>query len=206
METYCKLDIVEFGGRFRTEMDRRVVKEAMLNCVERACARAKIPWDDCDPESVGDDILIMAPESIPRGAFVGEFPRALVAELRNHNDGRQRGEQMKLRLALYAGERGEDGAVENGKIYVERLLNVPEFKKKLAKSSGLLGMILSDHFYHEVVRKSSEYEPGAYREISFKVKETGGTAWIRVPGHELHAMPFSRLRDMLGRRVGGFSV
>jgi hypothetical protein len=208
VETLCKLDIVEYAGSYRTVQNKAVIKVEMRKCVERACTAAGIRWSDCELQGEGDDILILAPGTVPRGAFVGEFPRALVVELCSHNEGRVLGEQIKLRLALCVGQvdRGPAGTVGNGIDYVERLLGARVFKKTLAKSSGPLGMIVSEHFYMEVVRYSSEYEPDAYRRISFKVKETGGTAWIRLPGHQLPNTSFPKLRDMLGRWGGGFSL
>jgi hypothetical protein len=61
-----------------------------------------------------------------------------------------------------------------------RLLDASELKQTLARSSGVLAVITSDWFYHEVVKQSDVVDPAAFRQVRVSVKETSAIAWIGV--------------------------
>jgi hypothetical protein len=186
-QTICTVDIAGYGGMDRTRPNYVALRAGMYASVEQAFAEAGIPWAECFQQDVGDSILALAPPTVPKGAFAGPLPRALLAALCVHNEAHPPEEQIKLRLALHAGEVTYDryGVAAPAIVHACRLLNAQRLKDELASSSGSLAMIVSDWFYGDVIRHSPENEPDAYRKVSVDVKETSSFGWIRLPGQEL---------------------
>lgn len=182
-------DIVGFGNGSRTTENLIALRAGMRNSVKSACLAAGIPWAELELQDTGDGILILAPGVIAKSAFAGSFLVVLAAELRRHNETHPLWEQIKLRLALHAGEvtRDETGTVGISINRTQRLLDAGPLKKAIETSSAPLAVIVSDWYYDEVVRQGSQFHPEAYRKVSFKVKETRSVGWIRLPGHDLPA-------------------
>jgi hypothetical protein len=171
----------------RTRPNYVALRAGMYTSVQQAFAEAEIPWAECFQQDVGDSILVLAPSTVPKGAFAGALPRALVAALDAHNAAHPPEERIMLRLALHAGEVTFDeygGVAAPAVIHACRLLNAQQLKDALAGSPGALAMIVSDWFYTDVIRHRSDYAPEEYRRFEVDVKETSGVGWIRVPGHE----------------------
>lgn len=181
------IDIVGFGNDSRTTQNLIALRSGMRKAVAQAGGEAGIPWAELEFQDTGDGILILAPWAIAQNFFVGIFLSALAAELDRHNETHSRWEQIQLRLALHAGEvvRDENGTVGPSINRTQRLLDARPLKKALENSSAPLGVIMSEWFFHEVVRQSSEYRPEEYRKVSFRVKETRSIGFIRLPGHDL---------------------
>jgi len=199
-QTICTVDIAGYGGMDRTRPNYVALRAGMYASVEHAFDESGIPWAECFQQDVGDSILVLAPPTIPKGAFAGPLPTALRAALCAHNEAHPPEEQIQLRLALHAGEVTYDryGVAAQAIIHACRLLNAQQLKDELASSSATLAMIVSDWFYTDVIRHHPEHEPDAYRRVKVAVKETSSLGWIRLPGHELppepapppeHAMP-----------------
>jgi hypothetical protein len=163
----------------------------MYKSVQQAFAEAGIPWAECYQQDVGDSILALAPPAVPKSAFAGTLPRALVAALGAHNEAHPPEERIKLRLALHAGEVTYDewGVAAPAIIHASRLLDAKPLKDALAGSPGALAMIVSEWFYGEVIRHHVDHEPDAYRKVTVVVKETTTTGWIRLPDHVLPPEP-----------------
>ncbi|WP_291419173.1 AAA family ATPase [Actinophytocola sp.] len=144
---------------------------------------ADISWAACEYEDRGDGALILAPPEMTKGAFVEDLPRALVDALHAHNRTHGAEEQVRLRMALHAGEINyDDHGVTAAAINLAfRLLDAAPLKTELAGSSGVLAVITSSWFFEEVVRHSRVCDMTAYRSISVTVKETATTAWVHLP-------------------------
>jgi hypothetical protein len=176
----------------RTRPNYVALRAGMYKSVEQAFAEAGIPWEECYQQDVGDSILALAPPTVPKGAFAGTLPRALVAALNAHNEAHPPEERIKLRLALHAGEVTYDewgGVAAQAIIHASRLLDAKPLKDALAGSPGTLAMIVSEWFYGEVIRHHVDHEPDAYRKVAVVVKETTTTGWIRLPDHVLPPEP-----------------
>jgi len=159
----------------------------MYLSVRQAFAESGIPWDDCFRQDGGDSILALVDGDVPKGAFAGDLPEALLAALCAHNESHPADERIKLRMALHAGEVTYDdhGVSATAVIEANRLLNAPPLKEALAKSAGSLAVIASEWFFADVIRHEPDYEPNAYRRVAVNVKQFSGFGWIRLPGHEL---------------------
>lgn len=194
-QTICTVDIAGYGGMDRTRPNYVALRAGMYRSVQQAFAEAGIPWAECFQQDIGDSILALAPSTVPKGAFAGPLPRALVAALDTHNATHPPEERIRLRLALHAGEVTYDdyGVAAPAIIHACRLLNAQPLKDALARSPGTLAMIVSDWFYTDVIRHRDEYAPWEYRKISVAVKETNGVGWIRLPDHQLPDEPATEL-------------
>src|SRR5262249_61326995 len=96
-------------------------------------------------EDRGDGVFILAPPQVPKVAFVEALPPALVQALREHNSTHCAQEQIRLRMALHAGEiTYDDHGVTAVSINLAfRLLEAHPLKAALAASPGVLALITS---------------------------------------------------------------
>ena len=130
---------------------------------------------------MGSSFLI--PAEVPKGIFIESMPRELAEALREHNAGHRAEEQIRLRMALHAGEvyYDEHGVTVASINLAFRLLDAPPLKSALAESPGTLALIVSSWFFDEVVRHSQANDAATYRRVRVAVKETTAVAWICRP-------------------------
>jgi tetratricopeptide (TPR) repeat protein len=183
--TVIVVDVEGFGSRHRTNSHQLAVRDGLYRGVREAFDEAGISWAECYHEDRGDGIFILAPADVPKGLFVEALPHALVAALRAYNDTHEVEEQIRLRVALHAGEVAYDehGVTAASINLTFRLLDAPPFKVALAESPGVLALITSDWFFDEVVRHSPDVDPATYRPSTVVVKETTTVGWICLPDH-----------------------
>jgi hypothetical protein len=183
--TIILVDVEGFGDPQRTTAHHTSLRADLYDAIEQAFNDARIPWNKCYHEDRGDGIMILAPAGIPKSLFVESLPLSLVKEVRRHNATRPLKGQIRLRLALHAGELAFDthGAAGPALNFAFRILEARPLKQALATSPGVLAMISSGWFYDEVVRQSPVSEPGSYRQVPVVVKETATAAWICLPDH-----------------------
>ncbi|WP_410598235.1 hypothetical protein [Amycolatopsis sp. lyj-90] len=177
------MDVQGFGDRWRATPHQLAVRKGMYRALENAFNATGISWAECHREDRGDGLMVMAPSRAPKSLFVELFPHAVAAELRAHNATRPVEQQIRLRLALHAGEvvfdaHGVAGAAVD---LTFRLLDAPALKQALAESPGVLAMVTSGWFFEEVVRNSPVADPAAYSRVRVAVKGTATIAWISRP-------------------------
>ena len=149
--------------------------------LREAFGRAGISWDDCRHEDRGDGVFVLVPAEVPKGLLAESLPPALVTALRAHNAAHPGAEQIRLRMALHAGEvRYDEHGVTAASVNLAfRLLEAGALKAALAASPGVLAVIASSWFFEEVVRHSSAAP--AYYLVEVAVKETTTTGWVCLP-------------------------
>jgi tetratricopeptide (TPR) repeat protein len=181
--TILVVDVAGFGDTSRTNLHQVAVRDGLYDALTRAFLAAGIPWDECDNEDRGDGVLVMVPPSVAKSAFVETLPSALVAALRKHNERHRAEEQIRLRMALHAGEIHYDGHGVVGRAVnlAFRLLDAAVFKAAMGQSTGLLALITSAWFFEEVVWHSQAANPDTYRQVRVTAKETDTLAWICLP-------------------------
>ena len=189
--TIMVVDVEGFGDRRRTNPHQVIVREAMYGAVREALTAAGIPWLACDHEDRGDGILILAPAELPKGSFVEGVPVALATAVREHNDTHSVEEQVRLRMALHAGEVQLDryGVTSSSVNLTFRLLDARPLKAALADSPGVLALIVSGWFFEDVVRHSPAAKAETFRPARVTEKETSTVAWIALPDHPYPADP-----------------
>jgi class 3 adenylate cyclase len=141
--TIAVVDVEGFGDRRRTNTDQVTVRDGLYRVMRTAFGRAGISWDDCDREDRGDGVLVLVPAEVPKGLLAEQLPFALVTGLCGHNGAHQGPEQIRLRMALHAGEvRYDQHGVTGVSVNLAfRLLEADPLKEALARSPGVLAMI-----------------------------------------------------------------
>jgi class 3 adenylate cyclase len=102
--TIVAVDVEGFGDRRRTNRNQVAVRDGLYQAVREAFNQAGIPWIDRDHEDRGDGMFILVGSEVPKSLFVESLPLGLVSALRRHNDDHPAEEQIRLRMALHAGE------------------------------------------------------------------------------------------------------
>lgn len=176
------VDVEGFGDPRRTNRHQVQIRDGLYRATRAAFERTGIPWDSCDHEDRGDGIFILVPAEVPKSLLAESLPPMLIAALEKHN-GEHAGQQLvRLRMALHAGEvsydeHGVTGAAVN---LAFRLLDAKDLKAALARSAGVLAVIVSSWFYEEVVRHTDV--AAMYVPVHVTVKETAATGWMCLPG------------------------
>jgi tetratricopeptide (TPR) repeat protein len=177
------VDVERFGDPARTNLNQLAVRDGLYKAVTRAFMESGVAWDSCVSEDRGDGALILVPPEVPKTCLVTVLLGRLTAAVSWHNARCAVPEQMRLRVALHAGEvyrdaHGVAGAAVN---HTFRLADAPALRSALDASPGVLALIVSDWLFGEVVRHDPAAEPGSYRQVQVIVKETAAAGWIRVP-------------------------
>jgi hypothetical protein len=182
--TIVVVDVVGFGDRSRRNSNQVRIRRGLYHAMEHSFNAAGIPWNDCVREDRGDGLLVLVPADVPKAALVDELPEALADALLAHNKRHPAEEQIRLRLALNAGEivQDEHGVTSSSLTHTFRILEAPVLKAALAASSGVLAIISSTWFYEEVIWQSDLSQSDSYEEAEVTCKETTTRAWIRVVG------------------------
>jgi tetratricopeptide (TPR) repeat protein len=181
--TILVVDVEGFGNERRSDEHRLVVRHGMYGALKQAFKRAGVEWGGCYYEDRGDGVLVLAPPDQPKAVFVESLPGELVIALAEHNGTHCEQEQIRLRMALHAGEVYYDqhGVTAASVNLTFRLVEAPQLKAALAESSGTLGLIASGRFFDEVIRHAPAGSPATYRPFPVTVKETATVGWIARP-------------------------
>nr|WP_037064625.1 hypothetical protein [Pseudonocardia acaciae] len=184
-QTIVVVDVASYTHPERTAVHQRVVREGMYQALHDAFAEARVDLAACHREDRGDGVMILVPADVPAIRLADELPDRLVAALRRHNAVHSAGAAIQLRMALHAGPVGRDknGVVGHAVDLTFRILDAPEAKNALKSSTGVLGVIASESFYHDVIHNDPASAPNSYRRIPVSVKETSTVAWLRLPDH-----------------------
>src|ERR1700742_5223104 len=102
--TILVVDVAGFGDHRRNNVDQLAVRTGLYRALPQAFRAAGISWADCEHEDRGDGALVLVPPDVPKAPLVEDLPRALVAALREHNGRHRPPGQVRLRMALHAGE------------------------------------------------------------------------------------------------------
>jgi class 3 adenylate cyclase len=187
--TILVFDIEQSNHPMRTNHDRVVIHEAMYAAVRIALRRLKYYHEDR-----GDGVLVLVPPEVPKGRLISNLLARLEAALATHNAAMDRqnasraaATQVRLRVAVHAGEVTFDGhgVVGAAVDYTFRLAEAPPLKSALATSTGVCALITSRWFFDEVVYHQPNAHPELFRRIETQVKATLISAYIRVPGEIL---------------------
>lgn len=183
--TVMVVDVERFGDSRRTNPHKVSVRAGLYATLRKAFDQAQVSWSVFDCQDTGDGVFILAPAHVPKALFVDVVPHAVAIALREHNATHPAEEQIRLRMALHAGEvtYDEHGVTATAVISAFRLLDAPQVKATLAASPGVLALITSGWFFDEVVRHSQDVDPATFRPVWVAVKETSMVGWISRPDH-----------------------
>ena len=179
------VDVEGFSDERRASWHQVAIRAGLYRAMEKAFDHTGISWADCDHEDRGDGVFVLVPADVPKELLADSLPPALVAELDRHNATHEAPEQIRLRMAVHAGEVRYDshGTTAPAVNLAFRLLDVPALKAALASSPGVLAIITSSWFFHEVIRNNPASDATAYHWVEVAVKETSAIGWIHLPNH-----------------------
>jgi class 3 adenylate cyclase len=178
-------DIASFGHASRTDEVQEHVRAAMYRGLRDSFEGAGVGYDDCYLEDRGDGAMIAVPPDRATALLLTSVVDRLRAEMRRHNGVSNEAAQIRLRVAVHTGEVRWDG---NGLVgtavnHVFRLLDAAVFKQALSDSGASVALIVSQRVHEDVVKHGRGLvDPGDYRQVEIRVKETQTTAWIMIPG------------------------
>jgi tetratricopeptide (TPR) repeat protein len=177
------VDVEDFSDRRRTNQDRGTVRAAVYTAVREAFSRSGITWADCHSEDRGDGMLILVRPEFPKSLLVTVFTHELAKLVAAHNRTCGPRAQMRLRLAVHAGEVHHDDHGVMGQCInlTSRLLNSDAARSALRDSPGVLALIVSEWFFNEVVRNEPASSPKRYRRVEVAAKKTRTHAWVCLP-------------------------
>jgi class 3 adenylate cyclase len=182
--TIMVVDVADFTNPSRNVADLMAVQEGVYDVLKTAFTEAGVDYGSCEAEDRGDGALILIPPDISKSMLVDRLPERLIAALRRHNATRTEAARFKLRVGIHAGDIrwNAPGWVGHAVNEASRIVEVAEVKSALAQSDGLLALIVSDHFYTEVIKQDPGVAPEEYLRIQASVKTFSGVIWLRLPG------------------------
>jgi CRP-like cAMP-binding protein len=174
-------DVADFASRTRTDGDRLLIREALLNMTQMAMRG----FPDARSEDRGDGFLTVVPPDVSTARVLDQLLKELPSALDLYNGSQRESARFKLRLAVNVGPVVTDMSGVSGEaiIVAARLVEAPRFKTALAESTGALGVIASPFVYENVVRHGTDPDDVAsYCQVPVEVKESDTTAWMKVFG------------------------
>ncbi|HEX3955683.1 MAG TPA: cyclic nucleotide-binding domain-containing protein [Trebonia sp.] len=179
--TVVVTDVAEFGALDRTNDDRRIIRQAIL---EMTSLSLNGIWEACSCEDRGDGLLIIVPPVIPTGEVMDHLRTMLPVALRKHNRTYAASARIALRIAVDVGPVVSDvmGVSGDAIIRAVRMRDAPVLKNAMVRQNALLGIVVSEFVYDAAVRQGSEFvDPACYQRIAIDVKETISLpAWMEL--------------------------
>ncbi|WP_021593714.1 tetratricopeptide repeat protein [Actinomadura welshii] len=178
------VDVEGFSDEKRTNTHQVTIRKRMYEALKRAFASAGLAWQECVVEDRGDGAMVLVPAHVPKKLLACELPAALAAEIGRHTAAGAAPTAFRMRMALHAGEVHSDdrGVAGTAVILPFRLIDAAELKESLRSSRAVLALVVSDWFFHEVVKHYAEAEPLLFRTVRISVKNVKADAWIRLLG------------------------
>jgi hypothetical protein len=184
------VDAEGYGGR--DDRAQHDMQRTLVRLLEAAAARAQLDRAVWLRQGVGDEELSLVPLGPDEPRMVDDFPRQLDAELARFNRSRAPAERLRLRMALHVGVAypADNGFAGQGVVAVSRLLNSGPVRSALKlASSANLALIVSDVVFTDVVSQGhTTLGVDDFRRVEVSEKEYRATAWLRVPGVDVHRL------------------
>jgi Cyclic nucleotide-binding domain len=170
-------DVIGFGADWRTDEDRRVIREALFSMTHTVLQDLPDVWSWDDR---GDGLLTVIPPSVPTGKVIAHLHKELPAALEEHNRVYPDSARIQLRVAINVGPVASDVMGVSGEaiIITARLVEAPVFKTAMSESGASLGIIASTFIYESVIRHGPYLE--GYSEVPVDVKESSLLAWMKL--------------------------
>jgi hypothetical protein len=185
------VDVERSAGR--GNVAQRKVREALFTALREACTQSDIEWADCHRSDRGDGMVLVGPHNMQKSRFIYPFADDLAHRLRAHNKMAGPRVQIRIRMAVHAGDvYVDDGTVAGSPFeFLARMLDAPPVKEGLAAAPNAttVGLVVSPHIHDDVIRHDYVgIDPQTFRRIEFTVKETTGIAWLQLPA-DCHIEP-----------------
>ena len=191
--TIVVVDVEGFGDRRRTNQNQVAIRKGLYLVMHEAFRIAGISLTDHYYEDRGDGMFVLVGPEVLKSVFVELLPYALVSALETHNNAHQDAEQIRLRMALNAGEVNfdEHGATSSSINLTFRLISSDSLRITLSRSISVLAVITSAWFFDEVVRNSAA-PVVSYRPIQVSAKETDALGWMYLADYKDRPVQFTQ--------------
>ena len=174
--TILLTDVVAFGAPYRTDEDRRLIREALFEM--QTSLLPPSAWS----EDRGDGFLTVIPPTVPTTDIMERLDE-LAGELEEYDSTYRESARFKLRAAVSVGPVFSDSNGVSGEaiMIAARLVEAPAFKTAIDRGAGSLGIIAPPFVYEMVIRHSSDQAAlRAWSQVPVEVKGTNDTAWMRI--------------------------
>jgi hypothetical protein len=168
-----------------------IVQKALVKVLDDAAERAGLARADWQRQPGGDGELAVLPSSEREPRVVDDFIRHLLAALRRNNRDATPEQRLRLRAAVHFGPTMPEvnGFKGSGPVVVSRLCGCRPLRDALEATGTDLAVILSDQVFRDtVVQEHTSLEASDFVRVRVREKEYDDTAWILVPGHDVHAL------------------
>lgn len=190
--TIVAVDIAGFGREDRTDQDRVRLRAAMYDLLNEAFTGRGIAADRRAVMDVGDGAAILIDPDVPKNQLLALIP-GLAEQLAEHNAGLPEPAQLRLRVAVHAGEvlHDEHGYAGADVLVAFRLLNAEAVRAGLTWTDTPLIIAISETVYRAVVDSGyAGVDPASYRPVQLAPRDGQARAWCYVP--RLHGSPAGR--------------
>lgn len=178
------LDIESFGTR--TDPVQQALRRDLYALLEDAVGEAGLDWSAIETADTGDGAILRIPPNVPKAAITKALTWHLRAALVRRTLEPTAVEELRLRLALHAGEvaRDEFGIVGSDLNTACRMVDSAVLRGVLkAAARAYLVVVVSAAWYQAVIRHDHEgIDRGTYAPAQLDVKELHDTVWVHVPG------------------------
>jgi class 3 adenylate cyclase len=177
-------DIEGFGRPERTNPIRLRLRRELAQVSANVLRQIGMTPSQCAAQDTGDGIIYSIDGNLPKVRLLDSSIPRLSKRLQRLNRDRSKAEQLRLRVALHAGEVVSDPSPLHGDavILASRLLDADVLRACLRVAEAPLALIVSPTIYQEIVRHGyGRIRPDDYYRTLVHVKETRIVAWLHVP-------------------------
>lgn len=178
------LDIESFGTR--TDPVQQALRRELYAVLENAVGEAGLDWSAIETADTGDGAILRIPPDVPKAAITRALTWNLRAALVRRTLEPTAVEELRLRLALHAGEvaRDEFGIVGADLNTACRMVDAAILRGVLkAAARAHLVVAVSAAWYQAVIRHGHDgIDLSSYAPAQLDVKELHETVWVHVPG------------------------
>jgi len=191
------------GYSDRNDIEQHELQQVLINVIKAAAEEAGLDRRQWDVQSTGDGELAVLPQDSAEWTVIDEFPAALSGALTVHNSDRRDHARLRMRLAIHQGlvRRADGGYAGQGVVTVSRMVDSAQARQALiACPTADLVVLLSPSLFNEVVlQRHTHLSSKDFREVSIRNKKFHSSAWLYVPGHDVHKLrldePAARKED-----------
>lgn len=180
------IDIERYGRQEWSDRVRARLRRRLYRLVDDACVRTGISLSLATHDDTGDGLLLLIHSDVPTVRLVHPLATRLATGLARDNEPVPATEQLRLRVAVHAGDVIPDqyGHAGASLVHVARLLDAEATRLLLASNStATMVLIVSDVVYESAVRNGQEGVDSAdWHPILVHAKETTARAWVHVLG------------------------
>jgi hypothetical protein len=182
------VDVENSGDPRRNGAAWTTFRPVLFENLRAAFECSGIDWASCRHQDTGDGMIVVVPPEFPKARLIYPLLDRLAAGLRHHNRFASEATQIRVRVAVHAGDvRLDDyGFTGRPKVLLARLLDASPLRQALAAApeTATVAVIVSDTFFDDVICDGHEgIDAEVYKPVTVRTKETQVQGWLHVPGH-----------------------